>query len=325
MIEVLKLGHTADEAFTGTIFDCLQGHFIATEKDSSYEILNYTTGMSNPRARIITNPLRPLNLIVAVARFVWMASGNNRVHDIAYYEPKVAGFSDNGLVVPGSCYGNRLFEARPGCNQIAGVVQRLRDNPGTRRAAAVIWTPEDAVRVSNDIPCAFGVFYHIREGRLSQTTVMRSNNAYRILPFNLFEFSMLQELVAAELDLPLGDYVHWAASMHVYDNMNEMPNTLAISQNLPGESFEMPPMPGGDALAQVNLLAKLEASLRHCWSQTQFDDIVQDSRENLNDYWLNLFNVLAVYTSARRDYMFECHMSDSLVRFVQSALQKMWG
>lgn len=323
MIQISSLALTADECFTGTVADCLQGHFIVTPKDSSYEILNYTTGLTNPLNRIITNPIRPLNLIVAIARFVWMASGNNRVEDIAYYEPKVGGFSDNGLVVPGSCYGNRLFEARPGCNQIAGVVQRLKNDPGSRRAAAVIWTPEDAVRVSNDIPCAFGVFYHVREGRLSQTTVMRSNNAYRILPFNLFEFTMLQEVVAAELNLPLGDYIHWAASMHVYDNPGEMPNTLAISTTPPADGFEMPPMPTGDALSQINIVARLEASMRHSCNQKQFDDIVAKALRGLNDYWLNIFNVLAVYTAARRDYMFQAHIAPTLAKFVEDALVKM--
>ena len=35
-----------------------------------------------------------------------------------------------------------------------------------RRAANVIWKPEDALRISKDIPCAFGLFYFPRDGEL---------------------------------------------------------------------------------------------------------------------------------------------------------------
>ena len=325
MTDASKFPKSADECLHTSIVDCLKGDYVVTEKDTSYEVLNYSTGMENPLARITTNPLRPLNIVVAVARFVWMAAGNNRLQDIAYYEPKVGGFTDNGLSVPGSCYGNRLFEPRPGVNQIAGVVARLKQNPGTRRAAAVVWAPEDAVRESKDIPCTFGVFFHIRGGELNMSTAMRSNNAYRILPFNLFEFSMLQELVAAELSLPIGEYTHWAASMHLYDNDFEMPNTFAIAAEKPGKSLVMPPMPLGNSLSQVNLLARYEANMRHCCSRSEFDAIVETAKKMLNPYWLNLFSVLAVYSAAKRKYALSTpiHMTKMFAPLTESAVAKM--
>lgn len=325
MIDVKTLPQTADDCLQQTVTDCVRGDFVVTNKDTSYEILNYSTGMSNPRARIVTNPLRPLNIVVAVARFTWMIAGNNRIHDIAFYEPKVGGFTDNGLVVPGSCYGNRLVEARPGLNQLSGVVERLRSNPGTRRAAAVVWTPEDAVRVSQDIPCAFGVFFHIRDGRLVQTTAMRSNNAYRILLFNLFEFSMLQELVAAELEVPVGEYLHWAASMHVYDNDFEIPNTYALAAAEPGTSVEMQAMPITNAFAQANTLAQLEARMRHCCSTTEWGGIVNHANDNLNQYWLDLFGILATFHAAKRGYAMDLPMDIALANLTATAVTKMLG
>lgn len=325
MTEASTFPRTADECLHTTIVDCLKGNYVETPKDTSYELLSYSTGMSNPRARIVTNPLRPLNIVVAVARFTWMAAGNNRLQDIAFYEPKVGGFTDNGLTVPGSCYGNRLFEPRPGLNQIQGVVDRLRENPGTRRAAAVVWAPEDAVRVSQDIPCTFGVFFHVRGGKLNMTTAMRSNNAYRILLFNLFEFSMLQELVAAELGLPLGDYLHWAASMHVYDNDGEMPNTFCIASEGPGKSIKMPEMPYGDALKQANLLARYETQMRHCCSNDELDGIVAQAIATLNPYWLNLFGVLAMFVASKRRYTMSVPMYENFATLAETAIAKMLG
>ena len=213
-MELKSLQPDVDALVTTTIQDCLDGELIETHKDTSYEVLHYQTGLTNPAARIMVNPARPLNIVVAVARWVWLMAGNDRVEDIAYYEPKVRGFSDNGLTVPGSCYGARLFNSQPGIDQIAGVIDRLSKDSGSRQASAVVWQPHDAVRNSNDIPCTHGMFFHIRDGLLDMCVTMRSNNAFRILPFNVFEFTMLQEVVAKSLGVPMGDYVHWAASMH---------------------------------------------------------------------------------------------------------------
>ena len=319
------LAFTADECFVGTITDCLKlGERVESPKDTSLDLLDYSTGFTQPRARIITNPLRPLNIVVAVARFTWMVGGNNRVHDIAYYEPKVGGFTDNGLTVPGSCYGNRLFEPRPGLNQLVGVVDQLIRDPHTRRASAVVWAPEDAVRQSNDIPCTFGVFFHVREERLLMQTIMRSNNAYRILPFNLFEFSMLQELVAAQIGRELGPYLHHAGSMHVYDNDGEMPNTRALADSPMGQSVVMDAMPHENPMIMSNLLARYEADLRHSCNRKEFDAVLTKADALLQPYWRSLFGVLAMFTAAKRDYgLPDVEMNEKLYLLAVAAIDKM--
>lgn len=297
----MTLPVTADECLQKTVKDCLAGEYLRTDKDSSYELLHYQTGMSNPRARIICNQHRPLNIVVAVARLAWMLGGNSRLEDIAFYEPKVKGFTDDGLCVPGSNYGQRIFQPRPNLNQIEGVIERLRENPGSRQAAVVVWQPEDAVRESRDIPCTFGLFFHIRNDKLTMAVNMRSNNAFRILPFNLFEFSMLHEIVATELDVALGDYVHWAASMHVYHNEREWTATSNVALDHQDKSIEMPVMAIRDPLLQGQLFAQFEARLRHCCSENQFKEIMSDALQ-LDDYWLKLLGVLACWNAARRSY-----------------------
>lgn len=294
-----------------------QGMYIATEKDSSWELCDYQTiPMTDIRSRIFTNPNRPLNIVTAVARFTWLVAGNNRVEDIAFYEPKVRNFSDDKLTVPGSDYGLRIFQPRPGLNQIEGVVERLRHSPYSRQAAAVVWQPEDAVRQSGDIPCTFGMFFRLRpcpDGEhayaLHMTTVMRSNNAFRILPFNVFEFTMLHELVAAELGVGLGSYKVWAASMHAYDNPRETPATRAIADGEVSESITMDPMPqqensplGTDPLVCARHLAILEASLRHACDEDEYGSIVLEALNVLPNYWLDLFGVLAAWGAAKRNW-----------------------
>lgn len=287
----------ADEAFRRTLSDVLaEGDEVGSGDRRSVDMRDYQTGFQDLRARIVTNPVRRLDSVSAVARFVWMIAGNDRLADIAFYAPQVKGYTDDGLTVPGSSYGQRLRRPSPGLDQLPGVVERLRKEPESRRAAAVIWSPEDAVRVSKDIPCAFGVFYRIRGGRLEATTVMRSNNAFRLLPFNVFEFSMLAELVAAELDVEPGRYTHWAASMHVLEQAGERAKSKSLVDGPESLSAVMPAMPtSGSPLEAARLLAGAEADLRHTRTTAGVLALRDQTARQLGDYWTALFDVLAVH------------------------------
>ena len=331
MHNALYMKTTADACVPLTIKEILDfGMRVESPKDNSFELRNYQTGVSMPQARIMAHPARPLNIVVAVARFVWLVAGNNRVEDIAYYEPKVRGFSDNQLTVPGSDYGARLFEPRPGLNQIDGVIDRLAANFATRQAAAVVWAPEDAVRASRDIPCTFGMFFDmpsspIKPPQLNMTTIMRSNNAFRILPFNLFEFTMLQECIASELNCETGSYTHWAASMHVYDNSFEWDATRRIADTEAADSILMPHMPFGDGLSQAREVARLEAELRHASNEKQLLAVMEQASP-LHNYWLELLAILYCWGAAKRDYDVQYHrVNPNLRDMVQTACQKAYA
>ena len=59
--------------------------------------------------------------------------------------------------------------------------------------------------------------FQIRNGALHMTTVMRSNDAVWGFCNDVFAFTCLQELIANELGVKLGQYHHFAASLHVYE------------------------------------------------------------------------------------------------------------
>ncbi|WP_247542437.1 thymidylate synthase [Bradyrhizobium sp. 146] len=260
----------ANEAFAETLKAVRNsGHFVASDDSASIgsgrsttEIINFSMEVESPRDRLILNPQRPMNIVTSVARFVWMMSGNNRLEDIAFYEPKVSKFTDDNLTVPGSDYGMRMFQPRPGLDQISGILQELRKRKQSRRATVAVFHPEDAVRQgSADIPCTFGLNFLIRDGQLYSTTIMRSNNAVQLLPFNLFEFSMLAEVIAVEAGVELGPMTHLALSMHVYENdIASVDSIVEGARKAPASLMEAMP---GDPLKKINHLAQMEARLRH--------------------------------------------------------------
>lgn len=301
-----------DEAFVRTLETVLDGgHHIGphpSEKSrrGSAEILGFQVVMADARDRITTNPKRPLNVVGAVARFTWMVAGSDRLEDIAFYEPKVRPYTDNMISVPGSNYGMRLFQPRPGLNQLRGVVERISDDVDSRRAAAVIWTPDDAIRRSNDVPCAFGAFYHVRDGHLVTTTVMRSNNAFLLLPYNAFEFSLIGEMVAAAVGAELGPYVHYAASMHVLDQeVDGARDVIREYSSATPQRRPMPPIPRTpDPLRQAETVARFEAGLRNDPSRLHsmpITELRKNAEGELDSYWLAFYDVLLCHMLARAD------------------------
>jgi thymidylate synthase len=269
---------------------------------STQELINFTVAIENPTDRLIRNPKYVTPIVPAIARFVWMMAGNNRLADIAYYEPKVRAFSDDGLSVPGSDYGMRMLQPRPGLNQIAGVIAELRQHRSSRRAMVAVYHPEDATRQeSSDIPCTFGFDYLIRDGELLATTIMRSNNAIGLLPFNFFEFSMLAELIAGEVGVKLGPMSHIALSMHIYEKESARADEI-IAAAPKAVAAPMDPMPS-QPLMHINYLAQLEAELRH--SGTSINDatienwIKRADDPKLGPYWGQFFLVLLLHTASR--------------------------
>ena len=257
---------------------------------------------ADPRRRVLTAPGATFNPAVAVARFAWHLAASSELAAIAFYEPRAERFSDDGKVLPGSNYGARLFGGESGVDQVAGIVERLREDPDSRRAAAVIWRAEDAVRQSRDIPCATAIACHLRDGQLLATVSMRSNNALRLLPYNLFEFSLLAELLAAELEVELGPYWQVANSLHVYED--ELEAARSVSAPAAGSDLAMPPIPRGKgALERAAQLVHWETRMRDLFIREDWEALprlVESAEEGLDSYWLGLFCVLVRLCASRK-------------------------
>lgn len=325
---------SADKAFVGTLRELakkgedIAGSSAVTDNahsktsQATREILGYGLVLTNVRSRIVSNQITRLNIPVAVARFVWMMSASNRLADIAFYEPKVKGYTDDGVIVPGSSYGLRILQAHPGIDQLAGAIDRLKSDSSSRRAAIAIYQPTDTTRESNDIPCAFGLMYHVRGGQLHATTIMRSNNAHGLLPFNLFEFSLLAELVAAEVGVEIGTLHHLAGSMHYYEGPASK-FIATVDKVKGGNPPPMDAMPRHPApIGQVRKLIGLESEFRHgseAISSLTIDEWVQKVQEALHPYWQQMaFCLLLAITAKRGDK----GAHDKLLTMLTPALSK---
>jgi thymidylate synthase len=270
----------------------VQGDSVGRDQQTR-ELLNYSLELSDGRDRIVALANNKLRATLAVGRFVWMMAGSDRLDDIRFYESSglagdrskgVSTFSDDGLSISGSNYGQRLFRPAPGVDQVESCIRLIRDDPVTRRAAMVIYRPEDAGRASHDIPCTFGTVLSPRDGRLHMTVIMRSNNAWVLLPFNIFEFTLLGEIIATETDLQLGAYHHFAVSMHLYEQHFEPAREAIGADALRLESF--PEMPR-QSLERVRQLCAWESSVRHRHQGLSKRDIQNELRalNTFGEFW----------------------------------------
>jgi len=68
-----------------------------------------------------------------------------------------------------------------------------------------------------DIPCNIVSHLLVRDGRLDWLQVMRSNDLMWGLPYNIVQFTSMQEIMAGWLGVDVGAYTHISDSLHVYE------------------------------------------------------------------------------------------------------------
>jgi thymidylate synthase len=118
-------------------------------------------------------------------------------------------------------YHERLFEYLvPGLgvtDQIAGVIEKLKQAGHTRRAQAVTWQVWNDMNIS-DPACLQRMWFRVSpaDGRLHMNVHMRSNDAFKASFMNMFAFCELQKMVADAVGVPAGEYIHMVDSFHIY-------------------------------------------------------------------------------------------------------------
>lgn len=184
------------------------------------EALHVTISIANPIQRWVIARNPPINVAFALAEVVWMLSGRNDSRFVNYFNSKLPQFAGEVADYHGA-YGFRLRKEF-GIDQLARAYEILRSNPSTRQVVLQIWSPSLDLPASNgspisaDIPCNISSIVKIRNQRLEWFQIMRSNDIFRGLPYNIVQFTTLQEVLAGWLGIGLGSYNHLSDSLHVY-------------------------------------------------------------------------------------------------------------
>ena len=114
-----------------------------------------------------------------------------------------------------------LYEKGPGINQVALLVESLRENPGSRRHILEGWNVAELDRMALP-PCHKTYQYHVADGRLNCVLYQRSCDVALGLPFNMWSAALLQRLLAQQCELEPGELVWMGGDTHLYLNHAEL-------------------------------------------------------------------------------------------------------
>lgn len=283
-----------------------QGNIVERKnnKRNFQEIISHKFTLDNPRDRLISDPNRSINIFQSVGHFLWITQGSFSLTQISYYQSIAENFSSDRFKMIGA-YGPRLFGIHH-LNQIEHVITTLTKEPSKRRAIASIYLPQfDQHERVDEVPCTLNLQYLIRNGRLNAVTYMRSQDAFKILPYDVFLFTMLQEYIATFLqavyDLELGEYHHYSGSFHIYTN--DIPQIKDVINNKPNDVMIMKKMPQKDIGLRLRDLNSFEIVLRNTViayekedKEVNFDFFFEKLQNDFKDeYWRQLGLILICY------------------------------
>jgi thymidylate synthase len=255
---------------------------IEATRGSTAELTGVMLKIRDPRARLSRTEERGL-LFSCLGELLWYLAGSNNVRFIKYYLSRYSEESDDGRVIHGA-YGPRLFNTRNN-DQIRNVLDLLRQRNTSRRAVIQLFDAADLAEPHRDIPCTCTIQVFVRDHRLHMLTSMRSNDAFKGLPHDVFAFTMLQEILARSLGVELGEYKHAVGSLHLYEEDREK------ARHFVEEGWQstvlMPPMPFGDPWPSIRRVLKAESAIRRG---------VFDGRDvGLGAYWSDIVQLLEIF------------------------------
>jgi thymidylate synthase len=263
------------------------------DKKDCVELTPFVCEIENAQKRTLICPHRGNNPFATLYETVWVIAGESDITYLEYFLPRCRDFVDPHIQPNHwrAAYGRRLrksagFNDSVGftideetrattCNvifvdQIKYVYTKLKQDPASRQAVMTIWDPakECTVERTNDFPCSNHVAFLIRNGALNCTLTMRSNDVmWGFSGINVYEFTVIQEILAKLLGVRVGKFTHFVNSFHYYKNCEEKLKRLSKQEPIRVDDvpvFEFPIGEGYDNTMQIyeRLLARVNAFVR---------------------------------------------------------------
>ncbi len=156
-----------------------------------------------------------------VHELLWFLSGDTNVEYLQKNQVRIWNEWANDHGDLGRIYGAqwRSWRSPDGrkIDQIENVLQALKKDPYSRRHLVVAYNPGELDQMALP-PCHAFFQFHVAGGRLSCQLYQRSADVFLGVPFNIASYSLLTSLIAQELDLRPGEFIHTLGDAHLYKN-----------------------------------------------------------------------------------------------------------
>jgi len=166
----------------------------------------------------VTTPQRKFNEDYAEYEWNWYLKGDRDASEIAERAKIWKQMMVDGTTEVNSNYGyfwNKNY-------QLSRVIQELKTNKETRRAIVVHYDINELDRYKHDTPCNDVLNFYIKDDKLHLTVFARSIDLVFGFCNDQYTFAKLMEMVAFQLDIPVGE-MHWMiTNLHIYPRHYDM-------------------------------------------------------------------------------------------------------
>ena len=182
------------------------------------------------------------------AELLWFLQGSsdiNKLHDLGSHiwdANAQAPYWKNKAKFPGHVgriYGVqwrqwRKPKSEETVDQIAQVIEQIKNNPSSRRMIVTSWNPGELDQMALP-PCHILFQFYVAQGKLSLQMYQRSADMVLGVPFNIASYALLLHLVAQVTHLQPGEFVHVLGDTHIYQN-----HFSQVKEQLKRQPFPLP-------------------------------------------------------------------------------------
>lgn len=167
---------------------------------------------------------KKLHLRSIIHELLWFLAGDTNIKYL--HDNKVTIWdewaSPEGELGPIYGYQWRSWPAPDGrhIDQIAAVVDSIRNNPDSRRHIVSAWNVADIDAMALP-PCHALFQFYVCDGKLSCQLYQRSADVFLGVPFNIASYALLTMMMAQVTGLRPGEFVHTLGDAHIYLNHME--------------------------------------------------------------------------------------------------------
>ncbi|AZS15025.1 thymidylate synthase [Paenibacillus lutimineralis] len=169
-----------------------------------------------------------IHLKSVVHELLWFLSGDTNIRYLKENGVRIwdEWADENGDLGP--VYGSqwRSWPTPDGrrIDQIAGVIESIKNNPDSRRHLVSAWNVAEIDEMKLP-PCHFVYQFYVADGKLSCMLTMRSVDTFLGLPFNIASYALLTHMVAQQCGLEVGEFIWSGGDVHIYKNHLEQVKT----------------------------------------------------------------------------------------------------
>ena len=196
------------------------------------ELLWFLEGSSDERRLAEITFEKPRRELVG-KQTIWTANADKQAVDLGYQ-------NDDLVKELGPVYGvqwrrfNYYDDPKSGEDQIAWIINEIKNNPDSRRIILSAWNPMLIDKMALP-PCHTLAQFRVTNGKLSCQLYQRSADMFLGVPFNIASYSLLTHMLAQICKLKAGEFVWTGGDCHIYNNHLEQ-----VQEQLTRDERELP-------------------------------------------------------------------------------------